>query len=542
MDHILRIYGDYFPHHMEFYLCDAQFFDENPLRTEREIKERCRLVRTFDRNALDRLISSIAQKELGYGSFHFEAPDLFPNLNLRSMDPSPELVAATSHCYRIVAFFRKNQNEAHIQFSPEVCVRASENGVIQLRPSHVGIRDDDIASIVRRLHAFESTSADQHRLAYEIQGTEDIETLKMLLPLANIGKAAILNACERNDPVLVRLLLESGVDVNGAYEGDTALNYCSEKGFVDIMEILYEFGANVNLASRALKCHVGQSPLQTAARHNQLGAVQFLIKHGADVNHHDNYDWTPLLHAVAAPIPNVEIVRLLIASGAQVDVATNYYEVTPLMTASSRGLLDIVKLLLNNGAVNHQDSDGMSALYRACENGHLSSVTALLDHGANPNLLAMTGNTPRMIAESKGHLQIVQELISRGADNSPKLVGNDERLEQIGDGGYLQQTEMNGALIYAAQRNSTEVVQVLLDRGADVRHADTHGETALFHAVRNNNWPLAHTLLIHGASLNHLNSDGDSVLDVAAKLFGSQSDIYRLLLAYLSILLRSSPN
>ena len=514
MNHMLRIYSGYFPHHMEFYLCDGQFFDKNPFRTEREIRERCRLVRTYDRNMLVRLFS----EEVGYESFYFEVTDLFPRLNVYSTAPSPELTAAVSQPYRIVAVFRKNPNQVHVQFSPEIIVRVDKKGVIRFAPS--GTLDQDIASIVKRLHAFQSPGQDQHRLSYEIWGTEDIETLKLFLPVADISKSAVWTACQRNDPAILRLLLEGGADPNSKHmhENEAAMSYCSEKGYVNLMEILYEFGADVNQASQSgwLRRRTNKSPLQTAVSYNQQAAVHFLINRGADVNYHDHNDWTPLLNAIAAPDANEYTVRMLIAAGAQVNAATEQFNTTPLISAASRGLVDIVRLLLNNSAlVDAQNIEGTSALYLASEMGHFATVTALLDHGADPNLPADNGYTPQMIAAKNKHWQVVEAL--RGTNGA---VDSHE------------QSEMDGALIEAARLNNTEVVQMLLDRGADAFHADTNGETALVYAAKNANWPMAHSLLIHGAAIGHLNADGESAAEVAKKLYGTQSDIYRLFHAY----------
>ena len=53
-------------------------------------------------------------------------------------------------------------------------------------------------------------------------------------------------------------------------------------------------------------------------------------------------------------------------------------------SASENANLEIVKLLLNNGAaVNAVDSTGMTALMLAAERGHLQIVTLLLNNGAN---------------------------------------------------------------------------------------------------------------------------------------------------------------
>ena len=64
----------------------------------------------------------------------------------------------------------------------------------------------------------------------------------------------------------------------------------------------------------------------------------------------------------------VEIVRLLVENGAEVNNKNND-GTTALLWAASKGYLEIVRLLVENGAeVNSKNNDGTTALLSAASN------------------------------------------------------------------------------------------------------------------------------------------------------------------------------
>jgi ankyrin repeat protein len=83
-----------------------------------------------------------------------------------------------------------------------------------------------------------------------------------------------------------------------------------------------------------------------------------------------------------------------------------------------------VKFLLGDGAnINFQDSNGNTALHKACANGHLNVVTLLMSNNALflPNT---NGNTPLHWAALNGHLAVVNALITHYSDSIQVLKKN----------------------------------------------------------------------------------------------------------------------
>jgi hypothetical protein len=156
-----------------------------------------------------------------------------------------------------------------------------------------------------------------------------------------------------------------------------------------------------------------------------------------------------LMYASASENGNLEIVKLLLDNGAAVN-GVDSTGMTALMLAAERGHLQIVILLLDNGAaVNDVDSTGMTALMLAAERGHLQIVILLLDNGAAVNDVDSTGMTALMLAAEAGHLQIVILLLNSGANiyNKTTVVG--EGVVPI------------NALEFAIENGHTDVAEVL---------------------------------------------------------------------------------
>jgi len=133
-------------------------------------------------------------------------------------------------------------------------------------------------------------------------------------------------------------------------------------------------------------------------------------------------------------------------------------ETTHLYWASAQGEIDLVRLLLGEGADPNErspDGEGTPLCAAACH-GDTEIVRELLDHGADPNLKEDEWFTPLRWAASNGHLETALVLLDRGAD-----------------------PELGFPLAAAARRGSLGVVRALLDRGADPAASDYDGHTPL---------------------------------------------------------------
>jgi ankyrin repeat protein len=120
--------------------------------------------------------------------------------------------------------------------------------------------------------------------------------------------------------------------------------------------------------------------------------AQFLLSHGADVNSEDDGRWTPL--PLTAYRGLYDIARLLLGNGAMVDTRIHDSQQTPFHWAAFLENGPLVDLFINYGAnVNSKNCDGETAL---CNDARYSYKMAkqLLESGADPNIQTNRGETP----------------------------------------------------------------------------------------------------------------------------------------------------
>jgi len=120
-------------------------------------------------------------------------------------------------------------------------------------------------------------------------------------------------------------------------------------------------------------------------------------------------------------------VELLVKKGANVNAAEPDKKRTVLMMAATKGQFDIVKFLCGKGAdINAGDSDSQTALMYASRNRFDATpdnaiAEFLLSNGAEVNVRSKKkGFTVLMLAASAGNVELVQQLLEKGADPAIK--------------------------------------------------------------------------------------------------------------------------
>jgi len=131
-------------------------------------------------------------------------------------------------------------------------------------------------------------------------------------------------------------------------------------------------------------------------------------------------------------------------------------------------------------------SEGNTLLYFASGIGFINVVEELLARGADLHKANEDGCTPLFSAARNGHVSLVVFFLDHGAN-----------VNQLSNNGL-------SALHFAAALGYIDVVKVLLERGADVNHVTNSGDTPLYKAVCLSQVPVVKLLLDHGAHVNHV--------------------------------------
>jgi uncharacterized protein len=150
--------------------------------------------------------------------------------------------------------------------------------------------------------------------------------------------------------------------------------------------------------------------LNVALQFERPTMVALLIEHGAPVDLESN-GFTPLLWAAARG--RADETRLLLAGGANPNLAPSASKALPLLVAAYAGHLSVVRLLVEGGAnVHATNPQGGNALRSAADAGHIEIVRYLLGLGARSDMRDKFGLLPIDYARRNGHAEIVKLLSS----------------------------------------------------------------------------------------------------------------------------------
>ena len=143
---------------------------------------------------------------------------------------------------------------------------------------------------------------------------------------------------------------------------------------------------------------------------------------------------------------------------------------TPLILAALNNLTKVVEVLLKNDLVDVEQTctinladerraEGVTALWTAAYSNHLDVVKLLVLNGADPNHATRSSSTPLRTSCFHGWSNVIMCLINYGADvNSANSQGST-------------------SLMAAAYNGHKDIVTVLVNKDADLNARDKQGET-----------------------------------------------------------------
>jgi len=181
-------------------------------------------------------------------------------------------------------------------------------------------------------------------------------------------------------------------------------------------------------------------------------------------------------------------------------------------------------------------------LHKVAEKGHLNIVIPLLNSGADVNIQTSSDKSPLDLAYDNERLDVARFLAQYKErtdsqdhiDSIPSGIAPRDSLPDVerpspGDGKSPNNRKGKSISLHvASQEGDVEIVQSLLDNGADVNEPDTAYRTPVLYASRWGRVEVTKLLIEYGADVNFQDGNGWSPLLLAARC--EHTDVVRLLL------------
>ena len=286
-----------------------------------------------------------------------------------------------------------------------------------------------------------------------------------------------------------KLLLQHGASpyFTGSPVSASALDFAASIGNVSMAKLLLEHRTDASVPELAY----GFTALFWAVKAKAVDVARLLLtQHNTDPNARDGAGRTPLFYAFGNT--DYQMVQVLLESGADPNALWKYDNVyhSPLRTAVITGSIPIVKLLLLHGAdPNAVHRDGTTVLHLAADIMDPEIFELILEKSDSSMMTDSKEWTPLHHAVLAAQPKIVNLLLGLGADPNVGDMHGDTPLH-ISIVSQLMDVEKLNVILnltptFVAPTDSqrAEVVDLLLDNGANMDAQDNDGRTPLQYAM-----------------------------------------------------------
>jgi ankyrin repeat protein len=297
----------------------------------------------------------------------------------------------------------------------------------------------------------------------------------------DIEQLPLASAVYFRDEDIIQILLDNGAHVNvPSKDGWTPLHVASYNGDINAVKVLLEKEAGVNKETE-----MGATALIVACQEGHVDVAQLLLQHGAQVDHTQADGATAMM--LASQGGHDPVVELLLQHQAAISATLNGKNASALQLAVQYGYSHTAQLIIRRRHDSLETALLSDLLILASWMGDVDVVKRLLELGADIEARWGPGVFPLMAAVLKGHANVTELLLQRGADVETSI--------------SIDQSTLT-PLIVAVQRNHTAIVDLILQNDSRNLVNQVYGPqpiTLLDMALINGNLEMFHTLLVHKA-------------------------------------------
>ena len=376
-----------------------------------------------------------------------------PNVQSKDGENAFMFACATGHT-QIVELLLKKQVDPNVQNKDGVngFMLACENGHTQIVELLLKEQVDPNVQNKDGMNCFMLACQNGHTQTVELLLKEQVDP--------NVqnkdGWNAFMLACATGHTQIVELMLKKKVDPNvQSKDGENAFMFACATGHTQIVELLLKKQVDPNVQNKD-----GRNAFMVACQNGHTEIVELLLNN-INLNATDKNGYTALMKTCFSETDNSEIiVQLLLQAGADPEVQVESNTDVPFV-------------------------NGCTALMFAIISSHLQRVKSLLEAGADPNLKHTSGMTPYAVAVMMGQPNIAKILIESGANINDNISFNPASFITGGAVSvhYSTSAVQINVLMIACECGHLDIVQILLENGADPSICDNNGDNALHHTL-----------------------------------------------------------
>ncbi|TGN99712.1 hypothetical protein PN36_34915 [Candidatus Thiomargarita nelsonii] len=200
--------------------------------------------------------------------------------------------------------------------------------------------------------------------------------------------------------------------------GETPLHYLVVENQLNSVQLLVEYGANVNTKN---KC--GATPLSNASSLGYLELVKYLLSQGAKVTGDVGFGETTLHEGVKSGNP--DIIKILIENGVEIEAQNGMKETALHVSASDDERVRVTKFLIEKGAnINAQGLFSDTPLHKAALHNSMKNVVVLVEHGASLKITDSQNCTPSELAFNAKNKAVYEYLVHESGNPNSSFQSN----------------------------------------------------------------------------------------------------------------------